>query len=1136
MDEGSHNDEESKSDSPETQRRKRRSSFKSIKQIVEERKKKRLIEELDESPGDITIDDKDWDMSMSPLQYAVFFGRKDCVSSLLSHQADINQLLSYKNGSVIDKTYNLLHLCLMNNQYEVAKFLISKDINVFQLDYQHETVLHKAAASLKLKFLALFIDHDVPVKGKSTQINNFNLKMKTPLTLAMRAKTPYSLSDPVDSTKWSVIRLLVKNGADVHYTKGHLPDSNEMTMFNFDISNQRDEGSDDEESNGIRESVEQPIICAIKLGSPELVQFLINSAPNPKTKKLLLNFAYLKQTPPRTPLDFASLIVTKLEKSFKEKNWKDSLPKQKNFLYYLKSMYHAAQDISETPESPPIDNLKFIEDLVSEYEYAEEEEIPLEGFSVVKNKSTILKRRKEIVSILEKKGAKKFVDLKDVPKALQSHADNDSSQDSDSEDKEKEKEKEIQFTFESVVEEVEGMDVDSVVYEEQKPYFKLFEATFFEKEYLIDQLTVNKPIGKQLHVSSSNVQTGIPLLFLPLMRDTPKIFEKLFQICMQQYTPLKGLQKVEETAKNINNYDLAAFDTIYIQSHYEKLNPNEKSDNTFNSLTGPRAILQETTNGNWNILHHAAYFDSEVTLTKLIYLVKFHDINWYGVIRTKRSKELLKYLASDKTDDGLTPFDVAMARGNTSTAKVLMQIGLTDLFTNKAVEEGYTEYKGLDVKKKKMDWVNKMYSVNEDPNEKLMPIHIAVIYNQIKSAYFLLNEASLEWQSLHGNQSNEFSLYALGPDRNTAFHYAVKYASPELLKLLLSYDKKQSFDQQNRMGFSPIHYAAFEGKNDYLKILVENGSSFELKDFSHWTPLFHSIYGNQKSTLMYLIKEKVNLNAVTKNYKQTPLMLAAYHGKEEFVEILLKSNADPSLLDLTGNTALHYAVKNGHASIVKLLTATVLKNYKVENSFGLSVMDISTQKILCLVPKHETPKCDVIPDNRKETHDHISETIHPERILVSNTETNFTSLFLDFILTWKPPTITNPTPPSQLNFTKKSDFKNQVRMFKTENHKIKLPEYPSIHNIEDIAIGDLSEEENTLQDMVFYISPEHSEKEIASMETIIEKHGGEYEGKLSDRVTHVIVTNHQPLELIQKAKAKQKHILTNQAFQDLLKK
>ncbi|CAG7709975.1 unnamed protein product, partial [Allacma fusca] len=62
-----------------------------------------------------------------------------------------------------------------------------------------------------------------------------------------------------------------------------------------------------------------------------------------------------------------------------------------------------------------------------------------------------------------------------------------------------------------------------------------------------------------------------------------------------------------------------------------------------------------------------------------------------------------------------------------------------------------------------------------------------------------------------------------------------------------------------------------------------------------------------------------NINLRTKNNGATPLQRAVKANKKEMVKFLLTENADASIQDYDGLTALDCAKRGGHEDLVKLL-------------------------------------------------------------------------------------------------------------------------------------------------------------------------------------------------------------------------
>lgn len=91
----------------------------------------------------------------------------------------------------------------------------------------------------------------------------------------------------------------------------------------------------------------------------------------------------------------------------------------------------------------------------------------------------------------------------------------------------------------------------------------------------------------------------------------------------------------------------------------------------------------------------------------------------------------------------------------------------------------------------------------------------------------------------------------------------------------------------NRVGWSPLHYAAAGGAADIASVLIERGASL-----------------NARATAGL-----------------TPLMMAAREGQEQAVAVLLDAGADASLVNSEGLTALQLADRADKPRIVKAIKA-----------------------------------------------------------------------------------------------------------------------------------------------------------------------------------------------------------------------
>ncbi len=119
-------------------------------------------------------------------------------------------------------------------------------------------------------------------------------------------------------------------------------------------------------------------------------------------------------------------------------------------------------------------------------------------------------------------------------------------------------------------------------------------------------------------------------------------------------------------------------------------------------------------------------------------------------------------------------------------------------------------------------------------------------------------------------------------------------------------------------GFTPLIFATYFDKEDIAKILVEYKAPIDAKDASGNTALLGVCFKGNTELAAYLISKGANINAKNNN-GTTPLIFSAMYNKLDSVTLLLKYNADKTLTDTDGNTALNHAKEKGFAEIIDLL-------------------------------------------------------------------------------------------------------------------------------------------------------------------------------------------------------------------------
>ncbi|XP_045145761.1 ankyrin repeat domain-containing protein 26 isoform X2 [Echinops telfairi] len=124
--------------------------------------------------------------------------------------------------------------------------------------------------------------------------------------------------------------------------------------------------------------------------------------------------------------------------------------------------------------------------------------------------------------------------------------------------------------------------------------------------------------------------------------------------------------------------------------------------------------------------------------------------------------------------------------------------------------------------------------------------------------------------------------------------------------------------QVREQDLGEIHKAAWSGNVREVQRLLSLGrNDLDRRDGHSRTPLHLACANGQVGVVKVLVKRKCFLNLCDRE-NRTALMKAVQCQEEECVAVLLENGADPNVMDLDGNTALHYAT-SGDISIAEQL-------------------------------------------------------------------------------------------------------------------------------------------------------------------------------------------------------------------------
>jgi len=158
---------------------------------------------------------------------------------------------------------------------------------------------------------------------------------------------------------------------------------------------------------------------------------------------------------------------------------------------------------------------------------------------------------------------------------------------------------------------------------------------------------------------------------------------------------------------------------------------------------------------------------------------------------------------------------------------------------------------------------------------------------------------------------------ATDEDGRNCVHAAVKAGSVVIIRLLLVH--KQLLDAKDKLGWTPLLYAAGAGNEEVFELLLKSGANPLTTISEDGFSVMHSAAGFGKTKIIKtLLVHKQLIDAKAKE-GGTPFMFAVLRGNLEACEILIKAGANPLATDEEGRNAMHFAAREGKVQIVSML-------------------------------------------------------------------------------------------------------------------------------------------------------------------------------------------------------------------------
>ena len=168
----------------------------------------------------------------------------------------------------------------------------------------------------------------------------------------------------------------------------------------------------------------------------------------------------------------------------------------------------------------------------------------------------------------------------------------------------------------------------------------------------------------------------------------------------------------------------------------------------------------------------------------------------------------------------------------------------------------------------------------------------------------------------------------------TPLHRAATFGHLETVEALLSDVSGCSVRAVDGHGRTALHLAAFNGHVEVIRKLLRRNCPINLRDRKGYAAIFHAAQSGQTEAVVELIENGARMSFLTGEHLGTylgpPLHLAAKNGHLETVRLLLRKGCPPNAKDVSGQTAIYYAIERAHFGVALELFLSGALIYSVE--------------------------------------------------------------------------------------------------------------------------------------------------------------------------------------------------------------
>eukprot|EP01039_Chlorochromonas_danica_P009385 gene9385-10365_t len=177
---------------------------------------------------------------------------------------------------------------------------------------------------------------------------------------------------------------------------------------------------------------------------------------------------------------------------------------------------------------------------------------------------------------------------------------------------------------------------------------------------------------------------------------------------------------------------------------------------------------------------------------------------------------------------------------------------------------------------------------------------------------------------------------------HTALHYAVHGCHKEVVELLIA--RSADVNAVGQGGKTALHLASHQGYLEVARLLLESGSNVDQVDTDKHTALHYAAHECRKEVAELLIARSADVNAKEQHGKSA-LFYAINQGCSSVAELLLLMSeaVNVDIIDMWGNTTLHYATEQNMVTVVQSLCQRGARK-DMFNKLGFTPLHLAVQK------------------------------------------------------------------------------------------------------------------------------------------------------------------------------------------------